>query len=146
MTHNPILQPTPAASDKGTPVVTERIQSTDAPRPEVMSADTLIGYKVVSPSEEHIGDIDDIMLDIPRGRIGYAVLSVGGFLGIGERLYAVPWKALMLDVNNKRFVMDIDKETLKNAESFEKGNPPPITDPQWDIRIHEYYRVRPYWE
>lgn len=145
-TNNPPIAPTSNTSDKGTPVVSERIQYDDNPRPAVMSANTFIGEKVINPAKEHIGEIKDIMLDVPTGRIAYAVLAVGGFLGIGEQLFAIPWKALMIDANHERFVLDVDKERLKNAEGFDKDNWPTMADREWAARLHDYYKVRPYWE
>ena len=59
------------------------------------------------------------MLDVPSGRVAYAVLSFGGFLGMGEKLFVVPWSALTLDTVNKRFVLDVTKERLKDAPGFD---------------------------
>mgnify|MGYP000165099482 CR=1 FL=1 len=64
------------------------------PGPELMAADTLEGDRVVNLNGEDLGKITDIMLDVQRGRIAYAVMSVGGFLGIGDKLFAVPWSAM----------------------------------------------------
>ncbi|WP_432540242.1 PRC-barrel domain-containing protein, partial [Kineococcus sp. SYSU DK024] len=68
------------------------------PGPELMGADTLEGDRVVNTRGEDLGKITDNMLDVQRGRIAYAVLSVGGFLGIGDKLFAVPWGAMALDI------------------------------------------------
>ncbi|MCL7939740.1 PRC-barrel domain-containing protein [Halomonas sp. ATCH28] len=68
--------------------------------------------------DEKLGKIQDIMLDITEGKIRYAVLASGGFLGMGDRLFAVPWKSLMHDAENKCFMLDIDVEHLKNAPGF----------------------------
>ncbi|HYG31471.1 MAG TPA: PRC-barrel domain-containing protein, partial [Methylophilaceae bacterium] len=67
------------------------------PGPRLMGADTLIGNDVANHKDEDLGDIKEIMLDVPNGRIAYAVLSFGGFLGMGNKLFAVPWEALKLD-------------------------------------------------
>ena len=77
-----------------------------------MGADTLEGDRVVNTRGEDLGKITDIMLDVQRGRIAYAVLSVGGFLGIGDKLFAVPWGAVALDIERKCFVLDIEKDRL----------------------------------
>jgi len=142
----PPITPIPEASGKGTPVVSERIQYDDNPRPPVLSAHRLIGEKVYNPSGDHLGDIEDIMLDIPTGRIAYAVLSVSGFFGIGKELFAIPWRTLMIDANHERFVMDADKEKLKNAMAFGKDYHQNATDRHWAIRLHDFYQARPYWE
>lgn len=85
------------------------------PGPRLMGADTLIGNDVYNTQNEDLGDIKEIMLDTASGKVAYAVLSFGGFLGMGEKLFAVPWAALRLDTVNKRFVLDADKDRLKNA-------------------------------
>src|ERR1700757_5074279 len=71
--------------------------SAGGPGPEVMAADTLEGDPVVNESGETLGKIRDIMIDVPSGRVAYAVLSVGGLMGMGNKLFAIPWAALVLD-------------------------------------------------
>lgn len=144
------LRPTPDSSvhnrtGNGAQIIGAQDNS-DGPGPMLMLADTLTGDKVVNLAEEHIGDIKGIMLDVPSGRIAYAVLSVGGFLGIGDSLFAVPWGALTLDTDHKRFVLDVSKEKLKEAKGFDKDHWPSMADRQWASQIHSYYDVRPYWE
>ncbi len=88
----------------------------------VLSASTLQGDRVVNSAGEDIGKIDEIMIDTPTGRIAYAVLSFGGFLGMGDKLFAIPWSRLALDEDNKRFLLNFDKDTLKQAPGFDKDN------------------------
>lgn len=116
------------------------------PGPEVMAADTLQGDKVLNLQNEDLGEIQDIMIDVASGRIAYAVLSFGGLLGIGDRLFAIPWNALTLDADRECFVLDIAKETLKNAPGFDKDHWPSMADPTWAAEVHSYYHQRPYWE
>jgi hypothetical protein len=80
------------------------------------------------------------------GRVAYAVVSYGGVMGMGDKLFAIPWSAFRLDTDNKAFVLDVDKETLKNAEGFDKSNWPNTADRTWGQRIHEQYGVTPYWD
>src|SRR5262245_17673382 len=101
------------------------------PGPEVMTAATLTGDKVVDVQGENLGKISDIMLDVQRGQIAYAVLSSGGFLGMGDKLFAVPWNALTLDADRKCFVLAIDRDRLKAAPGFDKDAWPAMADPQW---------------
>ena len=82
------------------------------PGPELMGAETLLGNDVYNLKDEDLGDIKEIMLDMRTGRVSYAVLSFGGFFGMGEKLFAVPWSALKLDTVNKRFTLDVEKERL----------------------------------
>jgi sporulation protein YlmC with PRC-barrel domain len=90
------------------------------PGPELMAASSFEGESVVNLQGETLGEIEDIMLDVRSGRIAYIVLSVGGLLGIGEKYFAIPWHALTLDTDRKCFVLDADKERLKNAPGFDK--------------------------
>jgi len=121
-------------------------ENTSGPGPRLMTASTLEGDKVVNRQGEDLGEIDEIMLDVPRGRIAYAVMSSGGFLGMGEKLFAIPWSALTLDTDNKCFVLDVDRQRLKDAPGFDKDNWPSMPDTEFDARVHSYYGTRPYWE
>ena len=109
------------------------------PGPHLMGADTLIGNDVYNTASEDLGDIKEIMLDMRTGQVSYAVLSFGGFLGLGEKLFAVPWAALKLDTDNHRFVLDVTKERLHNAPGFDKQHWPNMADPGWEKSIHDYY-------
>lgn len=118
----------------------------EGPGPEVMAASTLTGNDVMNLQGENLGDIKAIMLDVPSGRVAYAVLSFGGFLGAGDKLFAVPWSALRLDTDNKCFLLEVDKERLKNAPGFDKDHWPSMADRQWASDVHRYYGAQPYWE
>lgn len=112
---------------------------TDGPGPELMGADTLMGNDVVNHIDEDLGDIKEIMLHVRSGTVAYAVLSFGGFLGMGDKLFAVPWKALTLDTVNKRFVLNVAKERLEAAPGFDKDHWPDMTDPSWQEQIEAFY-------
>ena len=94
------------------------------PGPEVMAAGSLEGNDVYNSADEMLGSIQDIMLDVPHGRIAYAVLSRGGVLGIGDKLYAIPWSALTLDTDRKCFVLEVSSERLKQDKGFDKDDWP----------------------
>jgi sporulation protein YlmC with PRC-barrel domain len=113
------------------------------PGPALMGADTLIGDSVVNAANDDLGDIKEIMLDMQTGQVAYAVLSFGGFLGMGDKLFAVPWQALHLDTVNKRFVLDIEKERLQTAPGFDKDAWPDMADAQWAQHIHSFYGTDP---
>jgi sporulation protein YlmC with PRC-barrel domain len=113
------------------------------PGPALMGADTLIGDSVVNGIEEDLGDIKEIMLDMNTGQVAYAVLSFGGFLGMGEKLFAVPWQALHLDTVNHRFVLNVEKERLKTAPGFDKDAWPDMSDVNWANQIHTFYGTDP---
>ncbi|HEY6452399.1 MAG TPA: PRC-barrel domain-containing protein [Steroidobacteraceae bacterium] len=116
------------------------------PGPEVMGASTLSGDSVVDRHGESLGEIKEIMVDVPTGRVAYAVLSAGGFLGIADKLFAVPWSALTLDTNNKQFILDVDKDRLKEAPGFDKDHWPSMAQPTWASTIYKFYGVEPYWK
>jgi len=114
--------------------------------PRVLAASTLKNEKVVNRKGEDLGKIEDYMIDLDNGRIAYCVLSFGGFLGMGNKLFMVPWNALTLDTVNKRFILDADKERLKQAPGFDKEHWPDTTAPEFSTEIYTFYRVTPYWE
>lgn len=120
------------------------INQQDGPGPHLMGADTLIGNDVYNRQDEKIGDIKEIMLDMRDGRVSYAVLEFGGFLGMGTSLFAIPWQALTLDTVKKCFTLDASKESLEKAPGFEKDNWPDMVDPTWQKGIHDYYGTKPY--
>ncbi len=113
------------------------------PGPALMGADTLIGDSVVNAQEDDLGDIKEIMLDMQTGQVAYAVLAFGGFLGLGEKLFAVPWQALHLDTANKRMVLNVDKERLKSAPGFDKDAWPDMSDMGWASGVHSFYGTDP---
>jgi sporulation protein YlmC with PRC-barrel domain len=111
----------------------------------VLSADTLSGDAVVNSAGESLGKIEDFMLDVESGRIRYAVLSFGGLLGIGSKLFAVPPEALAVDTERKCLVLDVDLERLEAAPGFDKDNWPNFADPTLGREIYGYYGRKPYW-
>ena len=113
------------------------------PGPSLMGADTLIGENVVNANEEDLGEIKEIMLDMQTGQVAYAVLAFGGFLGMGEKLFAVPWQALHLDTVNKRFVLGVEKDRLKSAPGFDKDAWPDMADKTWAGDVHDFYSTDP---
>lgn len=106
---------------------------------QLLSASSVTGDEVHNLEHENLGTIYEIMLNVTDGRIRYAVLSCGGFLGMGERYFAVPWKALKLDKENKRFVLDVDAKRLKDAPGFDKDQWPNMADPAWSSSVDDYY-------
>jgi sporulation protein YlmC with PRC-barrel domain len=105
----------------------------------------LIGADVENPQGEDLGDIKDLVFD-SQGRITYAVLAFGGFLGMGEKYFAVPFSALKPEAGQRpgdteRYVLNVDKERLKNAPGFEKNTWPNMADRSWAEQIHAFYGV-----
>ena len=116
------------------------------PGPGLMGADTLVGNDVCDLKGESLGDIKEIMLDMRSGKVGYAVLAFGGFMGMGEKLFAVPWNALKLDTENKRFTLNAEKDRLKQAPGFNKDSWPDMADQAWVNEIHSYWAPKLYSE
>ena len=129
-----------------TPIVGAPRDIPEGPGPDVMASSTLEGDNVVNRFDQDLGKIKEIMLDVRSGRIAYAVLSSGGFLGMGDKLFAIPWSALTLDVGRKCFVLDVDADRLKAAPGFDKDHWPTMADPTWAREVHAYYGQRAYWE
>ena len=114
-------------------------------RRRVMSAGTLAGDRVRNSAGDDLGKIEEIMLDVPSGRVAYAVLSFGGFLGMGNKLFALPWEAITLDEHEHEFILNVDKQTLENAPGFDKDNWPDMADPNWGSQVYSHYGYKPYW-
>ena len=114
----------------------------NGPGPALMGADTLLGDEVYNHNDEELGDIKEIMLDMRTGQIAYAVMTFGGFLGLGEGHHPVPWKKLRYDVNLGGFVTDITHEQLTGAPSWSETW---VDDPTYRERSYSYYGVSPYW-
>jgi len=114
-----------------------------------LRASQLKGKNVETPTGEKLGDVKEIVLDPANARINYVVLSVGGFLGVGDKHVAVPWEAikLMKDGDKEKATLNITKEKLGQAPEFHSGDAKwaEMSDPIFIGRVYEFYAVRPYW-
>ena len=108
----------------------------------ILSSSTLTGTNVVNPAGESLGDIKDLMIDIPNGRVSYAVLDFGGFLGIGDKLFAVPLEAFTPNTKDETLVLDVPKERLKTAPGFDKTDWPTTADDTYLSSVYEFYGQR----
>lgn len=103
----------------------ENHEGQDANRPvKYLTASTIIGDRVYNRQDEPLGTIKEIMLDIRQGNIEYVVIEFGGFLGVGGKLFAVPFGALEIDTARHAFVLDRDRDVLENAPGFDKDHWP----------------------
>ncbi len=116
------------------------------PEWKVLSASTIKGDKVRNPQGEDLGKIEELMFDVDTGCIAYAVLSFGGFLGIGDKYFAVPWEALRIAPHEHMFILDVPKERLENAPGFGKDSWPKASNREWLTSVYSYYGYEPYWE
>jgi hypothetical protein len=112
----------------------------------VSAKKNVIGINVVNSQNEDLGKVEDVVLDASAGRVACAVLSFGGFLGMGDKLFAIPWNAFSFDVNGKRAVLNVSKQLLENAPGFSKDNWPNMADQAWASGVFGHYGYTPYWE
>jgi len=103
----------------------------------------LDGMDVKDRNREDSGEIKDVVVDINTGKIRYVAVSFGGWLGMGDKLFAMPWNALKMyqtidDPNDRYFVLQLDRSTLKNAPGFDKENWPAFASEHWQ-NIDKFY-------
>ena len=106
-----------------------------------LSSTSIQGTNVINLRGESLGEIQDLMIDPQSGRVTYAVLDFGGFLGIGDKLFAVPLQAFQIDRTNEQFKLDVTKERLENAPGFDKSNWPSTADNTFVDSVYTYYNV-----
>lgn len=114
--------------------------------PVILSASTMIGDNVTNSRGDDLGKLEEIMIDLETGQVAYAVLSFGGFIGFGDKLFAIPWEALSLDTENKEFLLEIPEEMLEDAPGFDKDNWPGTRDRDYMLEVYTYYDYEPYWK
>ncbi len=114
--------------------------------PLFLTAKKINGDKVINMAGEHLGKIEDLMIDLENGRVAYAVLSFGGFLGMGNKLFAIPWRAIELKLYEHTLIitLNVDKEVLKKAEGFDKDKLP-LTHEEL-FKVYNHYGYEPYWQ
>ena len=112
----------------------------------LISSSKVTGTNVYNRQEEKLGSVYDVMLNKMNGQVAYAIMSFGGFLGMGSKYFAVPWSAFTLDAGEKRFILDVAKDRLENAPGFDKDHWPSMADRAWATELHAYYGVAPYWD
>ena len=113
----------------------------------VVSASKIIGETVVNRQNEDLGKIHELVIDAKAGRLAYAVLSSGGFMGMGNKLFAMPWQAFEFASTENKLVLDVSKDKLKAAPGFDKDAKwPDFADRTWGNTIHSYYGQAPYWK
>jgi sporulation protein YlmC with PRC-barrel domain len=110
---------------------------------EVLPAGKLIGESVQSSKGEHLGSIEELMIDIENGELAYVVLAPASEHARENRLFAVPWKSLKRSGGVTHFTLDAD---LQSAPGFDRGKWPSMSDRVWGEEIHGYYGQVPYWQ
>lgn len=113
----------------------------------IVSASKIIGEAVVNRQNEDLGKIHELVIDAKEGRLAYAVLSFGGFMGMGNKLFALPWKAFEFSTTENKLILNVDKEKLKAAPGFDQDAKwPDFADRTWGSSIYNYYGYDPYWK
>lgn len=119
------------------------LQQANTESMDVRKADDVLGMKVHNPQGENVGKIDEMVVDLEGGAVRYAALSFGGFLGIGDKVFAVPWRQIQFrnDPKSREFVavVNVDKKALEKAPSFDKNHWPDFADPNWSRDIDAHY-------
>jgi sporulation protein YlmC with PRC-barrel domain len=129
----------PAMAQEGTKKAADNIKVET-----VFRASTIKGMNVYNLEGERVGTVDELVIDIEKGQVVYAALSVGGFLGVGDKLFAIPWREFTMEVDEKDkfFRVDVTKEKLKAAEGFDKDAWPNVADRNWRERIDKQFRAQ----
>lgn len=107
----------------------------------VLKASDVIGMKVEGTDDKSLGTIKDLVLDPVEGDIQYAVLDFGGFLGIKDKYFIVPWEAITFNATGKKIVLDVSKRDLKKAPGFDKNHWPDFSNRQEQVLIYEFYEI-----
>lgn len=111
-----------------------------------IKASNFIGMHVVNPEGEDLGSIKEMILDPSSGGIAYAIVLFGGFLGMGQKLCAIPFGALDYDGTRHDYVLKVSKERLTRAPGFDPDRWPSLSDEAWHRNVSDYYGRSPYWE
>ena len=112
------------------------------PSNTLVSSEDVRGTDVYGPTRNKVGDIDHLMIDKMSGKVVYAVMGFGGFLGMGQSQYPVPWSALRYDTSLGGFVTGITQEQLQNAPAFAEDS---WGNREWEQKVHQHYNAAPYW-
>ena len=112
---------------------------------DLISSDKVEGTAVRRPNGDKIGEIERVMIEKRSGKVAYAVMSFGGFLGIGEDYYPVPWNKLTYNTSLDAYEMDITEEQLSGAPKYSAGSNFDYSHENGGRAIHDYYNVPPYW-
>ena len=112
----------------------------------LISSDKVEGTAVYDRRGEKLGSIHSVMIDKISGKVAYAVMSFGGFLGMGDSYHPLPWHVLTYDTGQGGYVVDLDRNKLEGAPTYGTSETPNWSDRRWGQQVHDYYGTRPYWE
>jgi sporulation protein YlmC with PRC-barrel domain len=112
----------------------------------ILSSSSITSDSVRNRAGENLGNVKDIMIDMDSGNVSYVVVSFGGFLGIGDKYFAVPMEAFSVDTGDHHLVLDVDKSKLENAPGFDKDNWPTHADNEFISNMHSHFGTTPRYE
>jgi sporulation protein YlmC with PRC-barrel domain len=111
----------------------------------LVASDDVVGTSVSGANGDTIGSVEKIMIDKKSGRVAYAVMNFGGFMGLGQSHYPIPWSMLRYDPDAEAYQVDLTEEQLHDAPTLDASNTSSWQDRQYGSRIHDYYGATPYW-
>ncbi len=117
----------------------------DNARSNLIEASKVQGTFVYNPHGEKLGVVDDVMINKRSGQAVYAIMSFGGFLGMGSDYHPIPWAKLIYDKNFGGYVVDVEPHVLEGAPAYAAGSAPRWGDQSYEEDIHRYYGALPYW-
>ncbi len=129
----------------------ERVTTQMQPATDILKIRKIIGMTVENTQGSNLGEINDVVVDPKDGSIVYAVVEAGGFLGLGEKLFAIPWGAFQTVADDDdrgeldRLILDVDKDRMQTAPGFDNDNWPNMADTQWGETVHSYYDQQDQW-
>jgi hypothetical protein len=116
------------------------------PNGRLISADQVNGTTVYDTQGDKLGSVEDVMIDKVSGRIAYAVLNFGGFLGIGGQHHPLPWGTLKYDPAIGGYVVGLDRRVLEGGPAYGEADAVTWDDQRWGKQVHDYYKATPYWD
>lgn len=111
----------------------------------LIAANKVQGTAVYNTAGENLGSIQDMMIDKKSGNVAYAIMSFGGFLGIGNKYHPLPWSMLKYDTGKGGYVVNLSRSVLEKAPNYAADSSPAWGDREYETSIHDYYGVSPYW-
>ena len=120
------------------------VETTSITSGTLIAADKVKGADVYNLAGDKLGNVDDIMIDKVSGRAIYAVMSFGGFLGLGEKYHPLPWATLKYDAQKGGYVVNLDKKRLEGAPNYDRGSKFDWT-PDYGRKVDTYYGAPSYW-
>lgn len=121
------------------------IHATGATSNPLIAGARVAGTSVYNSAGDNLGEIYDVMLDKQSGKVAYAIMSFGGFLGLGEKYHPIPWSVLDYDTGRGGYVVPLTKDKLEAAPMYNSEGEPDWDDKAYGKRVHDYYGTMPYW-